>query len=63
MENYELIKKVNIISESFEIMGLTLLSECTKKCSENEIQGYAEIAKNYAIKKCEFSIFKKMMSI
>lgn len=63
MQRYELEQKISVVAESFELLGMRLLSDMTKKSSEYEIAGYADLAKHEAERRKEFSIAERMRSI
>lgn len=57
MNQIELSRKIQVVTESLEMMGLKLLAECARTCQTEEyIQGMAELAKAEAFKRNEISI-------
>lgn len=61
--NMDISQKIHAVSESFELLGFKLLAACARVSGDEYINGYAELARNLAIKNDEIHIANRMKNL
>ena len=63
MSEIETEAKINSVAEGFELMGFKLMADIVRASKGLDLEGYAEMCRNYAEKKGEIFIAERMRSI